>query len=238
MFICTPLIPLLSVLSTTAMGDPEIYSAQITPAPTTLERLVLRDTTSATTTTQGPPPEIVSVKPTPFPSFCCSYNTTKISDSLVKGSYVLNLNGFGNTDSSPAHSSKTKDFNKCVPDLRNAIDEVFMSEGGYKKSLRCYPSCGGINDTYVVIDMTAHPEDQGAALLDFVGSRINGQPSQRKWAPGWAATSVAAVPGSEPTEWMDPRTLIPDDATCQKGGSCSSQQASKLPMGYFKSNCD
>lgn len=170
MFICTPLLLLLSALSTTVMGVPETYSAQITPAPTTLESLVLRDAADATTTTHGPPPDIVSVKPTPFPSFCCSYNTTKISDSLVKGSYVLNLNGFGNTDSSPAHSSKTKDFNKCAPDLRNAIDEVFMSEGGYEKSLWCYPSYGGINDTYVVIDMTAHPEDQGAALLDVVVS--------------------------------------------------------------------
>ncbi|TGO15610.1 hypothetical protein BTUL_0038g00400 [Botrytis tulipae] len=211
MFICTPLLLFLSALSTTAMGNPETYSAQITPAPTTLKSLILRDTADATTTTQGPPPEIVSVKPTPFPSFCCSYNTTKISDSLVKGSYVLNLNGFGNTDSSPAHSSKTKDFSRCVPSLRNAIDEFFMSE-----------------------DMTAHPEDQGAALLEVVvsdiqrrkheGKRINGLPSQRKWAPGWAAPSVAAAAGSEPTQWMDPRTPIPDDATCQKGGSCSGQQ--------------
>ncbi|KAF7885501.1 uncharacterized protein EAF02_004010 [Botrytis sinoallii] len=213
MFIYTPLLFFLSALSTTAMGDPEIYSAQITPAPTTLESLVLRDTTEATTTTYRDPPDIFSVQPTPFPSFCCSYNTTKVSDSLVNGSYVLNLNGFGNTDSSPAHSSKSTDL-ECVPSLKNAIDEIFMSEGGYEKSLWCYPSYGGINDTYVVIEITAHPEDQGAALLEVL----------RKWAPGWAAPSVAAVPGSEPTQWMDPRTLIPDDATCQKGGSCSSQQ--------------
>ncbi|KAF7917521.1 hypothetical protein EAE99_009187 [Botrytis elliptica] len=213
MFIYTPLLLFLSALSTTAMGDPEIYSAHITPAPTTLESLVLRDTTEATTTTYRDPPDIVSIEPTPFPSFCCAYNTTKVSDSLVNGSYVLNLNGFGNTDSSPAHSSKSTDL-ECVPSLKNAIDEVFMSEGGYQKSLWCYPSYGGINDTYVVIDMTAHPEDQGAALLEVV----------RKWAPSWAAPSVAAVPGSEPTQWMDSRTLIPDDATCQKGGSCSSQQ--------------
>ncbi|KAF7925459.1 uncharacterized protein EAE97_010540 [Botrytis byssoidea] len=214
MFICTPLLLFLSALSTTAMGDPEIHSAQITPAPTTFKSLVLRDTADATTTTQGPPPEIVSVEPTPFPSFCCSYNTTEISGSLDKGSYVLNLNGFGNTDSSPAHSSKTKDFSKCVPSLRNAIDEAFMSEIGYEKSLECYPSYGGTNDTYVVIDMTARHEDHGASLLEVV----------RKWAPGWAAPSVAAAAGSEPTQWMDPRSLIPDDATCQMGGSCSGQQ--------------
>ncbi|TGO49673.1 hypothetical protein BOTNAR_0422g00040 [Botryotinia narcissicola] len=255
MFICTPLLLFLSALSTTAIGGPETYSAQITPAPTTLQSLVLRDAADATTTTQGPTPEIVSVKPTPFPSFCCSYNTTKISDSLVKGSYVLNLNGFGNTDSSPVHSSETKDFNLCVHGLKNEIDDAFKSEDGYKQSLWCYPSYGGVNDTYVVIDMTVHPEDQGAALLKVVVSEtqrgkhrvksIDGLPSQKNWAPHWAASTVKVAEGSKPTQWMDPRTLIPDDATCQKGGSCFSQQtsnanqvASKLPVGYCKSNCD
>ncbi|KAF7959433.1 hypothetical protein EAE96_001051 [Botrytis aclada] len=211
MFIFTTLLLFWSALSTTAMGDPEIYSAHITPAPTTLESLALR---AVTTTTYRDPPDIVSVKPTPFPSLCCSYNTTKVSDSLVKGSYVLNLNGFGNTDSSPAHSKKSTDL-ECVPGLKNAIDGAFMKEEGYANSLWCYPSYGGINDTYVRLEMTAPSKDQGAALLEVV----------RKWAPGWAATSVAAAPGSESTQWMDPRTLVPDDATCQKdSASCSSQQ--------------
>ncbi|TGO21373.1 hypothetical protein BPAE_0223g00020 [Botrytis paeoniae] len=213
MFICTPLLLFLSALSVTALGDPEIYPAQITPAPTTLQSLALRDTAEATTTYRDPP-DIVRVKPTPFASFCCSYNTTKVSDSLVKASYVLNLNGFGNTDSSPAHSSKSTDL-ECVPRLKDAIDEAFMSEDGYEKSLWCYPSYGGINDTYVVLDMTAPSKDQGAALLKVM----------RKWAPNWAATSVAAAAGSESTPWVDPRNLVPDDATCQKGSSsCSSQQ--------------
>ncbi|KAF7896696.1 uncharacterized protein EAF01_009099 [Botrytis porri] len=159
------------------MGDPEIYSPQITPAPTTLESLVLRDTAESTTTYRDPP-DIVS----------------------------------------------TKDL-ECVPGLKNAIDDAFRRQNGYAMSLWCYPSYGGINDTYVVLDLTASSKDQGVALLDVL----------RKWAPGWAATSVAAAPGSEPTQWMDPRILIQDDATCQKGSSCSSQQ---LPLGYCKPNCD
>ncbi|KAK6603296.1 hypothetical protein H4I96_06064 [Botrytis cinerea] len=193
MFIYTPLLLFLSALSTTATGDPEIPSAQITPAPTTFESLALRDTAEATTTTHGPPPDIVNAKPTPFPSFCCTYNITEKLDSSVKAHYVLNLNSFGNIDSSP---------------------HTLARVGPY----------GGINDTYVKLEMTAPSEYQGKALLDVV----------RKWAPGWAAPSMAAA-GPVSPQWKDPRTLVPDDATCVKGGSCSKQQ---LPEGYCLSNCE
>ncbi|KAK8908042.1 hypothetical protein QC760_003911 [Botrytis cinerea] len=212
MFIYTPLLLFLSALSTTATGDPEIPSAQITPAPTTFESLALRDTAEATTTTHGPPPDIVNAKPTPFPSFCCTYNITEKLDSSVKAHYVLNLNSFGNIDSSPAHSSESGAVD-CVPGLKNAIDGAFMEKSGYESSIGCYPSYGGINDTYVKLEMTAPSEYQGKALLDVV----------RKWAPGWAAPSMAAA-GPVSPQWKDPRTLVPDDATCVKGGSCSKQQ--------------
>ncbi|TGO52088.1 hypothetical protein BCON_0148g00060 [Botryotinia convoluta] len=58
-----------------------------------------------------------------------------------------------------------------------------------------------------------------SATVELVWCRLNKLPSQRKWAPGWAA------PGQVSPQWMDPRTLVPDDATCQEGSaSCSIQQ--------------
>ncbi|KAF7877402.1 hypothetical protein EAF04_001079 [Stromatinia cepivora] len=161
MFIHSTLLFSPSVLSATTVAQPGVPPAKITPTPTNFQGLSIRTTKKSLVT--------VLSKPTPYTSFCCAYNSIKTSNSVIETNYTLHFAGFGNTDSSPAHSGTYPSTDSlCAPGLDAANDAAFKNEAGYKMTITCLPSYGATNVTYVYLNMVVPTKNQGEALLLIV----------------------------------------------------------------------